>query len=461
MPFEGEFAHYKPLKRIVESEQVKKLLSRAHRIESHSINTVPLNTVVLSSLEQSGWLPDFVVAIDGSVAEEQVNNGYPSAAIGYVTVASVLLDIAKMRQLDTKRPIDPKEFRTLEDAESIDGALPGSNVVVDDELSAVHSFRRALFEVFQSKQMSEAGESILDTYEALLKYKPITDQAQRCPYDDCLRSDQSYQRGHAEYTCSCTHARSLFSTDSLRIHEFMNPEGSNQSMLTETMNVLERIWMVHFLRTLEREGLLPVLQRLAIVVDGPLAIFGAPAWLSSAIKHELFRINNAAKQAVRDNAFDLLLFGVEKSGAFMEHLTDLDKGPNGERDALPRQSATLLTDAYIKQRIIFSNSDREYGRNTYFGRKAFYKTSSGALIVINSPLLNEAHSDLRRAEPNQFPRLSDTMRLLDTLVSARYRNAVTPLISAHAEAAIPMNLGKRVLEKLARQLMSDGSVRKI
>jgi len=52
-------------------------------------------------------------------------------------------------------------------------------------------------------------------------------------------------------------------------------------------------------------------------------------------------------------------------------------------------------------------------------------------------------------------RLADAMSLLDKLVSARYRNALTPLISAHAEAAIPMNLGKRVLEKLARQLMSE------
>ncbi len=37
----------------------------------------------------------------------------------------------------------------------------------------------------------------------------------------------------------------------------------------------------------------------------------------------------------------------------MEHLTELDKGPNGESDALPRQAPMLLTDDYIKQRIIF------------------------------------------------------------------------------------------------------------
>ncbi len=460
MPFEGEYAHYRPLKRIVENEQVQRLLARSHRIEPNSIPSTPLNTVSLLDLQPTENGIDFVLAIDGSMHEEPVDNGYPSAAVGYVTVASVLLDVAKMKVLDAKRPIDPKEFRTLEDAESIDGALPGSNVVIDDELDAVHSFRRALFEIFRSKQVSESGESILNTYEILLRLKPTSVNPQACPYKDCLRTDKSYSVGLAEYQCNCPNARSLFSTDALRIHEFMNPEGSNQAMLTETMSVLERVWVIHFLRTLEREKLLPVLQRLAIVVDGPLAVFGAPAWLSSAIKIELARINNAAKKAIGDNNFDLLMFGVEKTGAFMEHLTNIDKGPKGEGNALPNQSAFLLTDDYIKQRIRFSNSERMYGRNTYFGRKAFYKTASGALIVINSPFLNEDHSDLKCAEVSQFPRIADTMKLLDTLVSARYRNSVTPLISAHAEAAIPLNLGRRVLEKLAQQLMSQTSMRK-
>ncbi len=456
MPYEDEFAHYKPLKRVSESAQVKALLARA-QVKINSPAPVLLKTIALADLKPSGWISDFVLAVDGSMAEVPVKNGYPSAAVGYVTVASVLLDVAKMMRLDAQRPADPKEFRTIQNAESIDAALPGSNVVVDNELNAVGSFRRALFELFQSKRVSENGESLLDTYEALLKYKPVSDR-QKCPHgEDCLRPDQNYQRGDSEYTCSCLQARSLFSTDALRIHESMKPEGSNQSVLTQTMSVLERVWVVHFLRTLEQEKLLPVLQRLAIVLDGPLAVFDDPAWLSSSIKSELSRINDAAKQAIHDDKFEMLLCGIEKSGAFMEHLTELDKGPDGESDALPRQTAMLLTDDYIKQRIIFSTSDREYGRNTYFGRKVFYKAASGALIVLNLPFLNDSHKDLKRAEVNQFPRLADTMSLLDKLVSARYCNAVTPIISAHAEAAIPMNLGKRVLEKLARQLMAEAA----
>lgn len=234
----------------------------------------------------------------------------------------------------------------------------------------------------------------------------------------------------------------------------MNPEGSNQSMLTETMTVLERVWMLHVLRSLEKTQSLRVLRSIAFVLDGPLAVFGAPAWISTAIMKELQRINKVARETFNDPNFNLMLIGIEKSGSFVEHLEQLDKGLDGQCDALPKQSAVLLTDSYIKQRIIFSKSPQAYGHNTYFGRKAFYKTRSGSLIVFSTPFLDDANQDLDVAEPAQFPRLADTMRLLDRMASARYRNSLTNIISAHAEAAIPLNLGKKVLEKLASRLMN-------
>ena len=151
-------------------------------------------SVALSNLKPSEWTPDFVLAIDGSEAEVPIKNGYPLAAVGYVTVASVLLDVAKMVMLDAERPVDPKEFRTIENAELIDSALPTTNVVIDDEQDTAASFRRTLFELLNDKRMSDNGESLLETYEDLLKGKPAPDR-QRCPFDDCLLPDKGYQRG--------------------------------------------------------------------------------------------------------------------------------------------------------------------------------------------------------------------------------------------------------------------------
>jgi hypothetical protein len=44
------------------------------------------------------------------------------------------------------------------------------------------------------------------------------------------------------------------------------------------------------------------------------------------------------------------------------------------------------------------------------------------------------------------------MSLLDQIVSSRFQNSVSPLISAHAEAAIPLNLGKRIFQDIAREI---------
>src|SRR5208283_294230 len=126
MPYEGEFAGYRPLQRIVETERVQGLL-RKSRVFLPNANGTSVVSPKLAPLPNHG-LPSYVVAIDGSNAEVDVRNGYPGAKVGYCTVASVLLNLAEMARLDEQRPVDPLEFRKTEEASTVDAALPGSNV---------------------------------------------------------------------------------------------------------------------------------------------------------------------------------------------------------------------------------------------------------------------------------------------------------------------------------------------
>lgn len=448
MPYDGEFAHYGPLRRLAESKRVLDLLTSYHPHERTSMPPVdPAATV--SDAAPSEWLPKMVLAVDGSNLEVLVKNGFPGAEASYVTVASVLLDVARMKELDKHRPADPREIRKTEQSEAIDCALPGCNVVFSGEDSAKASLRRALFEVFRSVQTAPDGETLLDTYEALLKLKPTDTREQRCPLDDCPSDRNVYHPREGQYSCACEHNRTLYSTDALRVHERMAPFGSNGAIFAEIRQVLERLWIIHILRTLEQKNLLGVTRRLAIVLDGPLAVFGQPAWLSKAIASELKRLAPIVRSAT--GGTDLLFLGIEKSGQAVDHFTALD-----QEDVFPKQRALLLSDAYIKQNIVFSTSTKPYGADTYFGRKLLYKTASGARIVANTPFLEDAHADTSCAEPEQFPRLPDAMSVLDSLVSSRYPHALAPLVAAHAEAAIPLNIGTKVLARLAKELMADG-----
>jgi hypothetical protein len=189
---------------------------------------------------------------------------------------------------------------------------------------------------------------------------------------------------------------------------------------------------------------------IAFFIDGPLAVFGPPAWLSAAISAELKRLNSIVQ---KETSKDLLIVGIEKTGEFVNHFDEIDQTEIEGQLLYPPCSFTLLTDDYIKKRINQSSSTRRYGQDTYFGRKLFYKTKNGARIVASIPFLSSEQDTISSDNVNLYPRFNTVCLLLDKLVSSRYNNAITPLISAHAEASIPLNLGTKVLKQLAQALM--------
>lgn len=450
MPYEGQYANYGPLRRIVQNDRVRKLLGR-YRIRERGEDSGDIE-LPLVPVTPSEWQPDWVLAIDGSYSPVAIENGFPGAETAYVTVAAVLLDIQKVTALDALRPVDPVEFRTTERAQSVDFVIPGCNVVLDAEQTAVDSMRRALFDVLAGERSFDDGESLLDTYDALFQSKP-DNRVQQCPYQDCFDPKRRFIPGSGRYTCHCMWGKSLYSTDGLRIREGMNDGGPNGAMYQEILQVVERLWIFNFLRSLEQRKWLSSLKRIAIVLDGPMAVFGHPAWISQRMHSELVRLNQLIRCAT--GGLDLLLMGIEKTGQFVEHLNLIDLYANGTTGRFPEQGVALLTDQYIKRNIIFSASPKPYGQDTYFGRKFFYKTHTGGLIVGTLPILDADDADFDNPGPFAYPRLADALSLLDQVVSSRYENALTPIVSAHAEAAIPLHFGTKVLEQLARELMVD------
>jgi len=451
MPYENEFAGYRPLHRIVECERVKQLLQRARIFQPADGDDAI--TPVTAPVEP-GILPKFVVAIDGSRAEVQVDEEvkYPGARIGYCTVASVLIDLDLVERLDANRPVDPQLFRKTEKASSIDAALPGSNIVTRRQNSARSAFREELYDHFQAIIIDEEDKTpLIDTYEILLALKPGT-HSQRCPYfedDGCEHEFRKIPDG-VSHCPSCQ--RPVYSTDALRIHERFNPLGTNEEAFTYVMQVWEKLLLIHLLRILERRSLFQHVHNLAFFLDGPLAVFGPPAWLSAALSRELKRLNAEARLLTGN---DIIVLGIEKTGEFASHFDEIDRGLTPGKPFFEPRQYLMPKDSYIKERIQQSASQKRFGMDTYFGRKFFYKTKGGARIVANIPFLTEAQDRLDTDDVSLFPRFSADCALLDRLVSSRYPNALSPLISAHAEASIPLNLGAKVLQQLAQALIGE------
>jgi hypothetical protein len=296
---------------------------------------------------------------------------------------------------------------------------------------------------------SEDNTRLLETYQALLAYKPSGTIA--CPYAH-LGCDHQVSVTTNLSTCPCNRRKPLFPTDALRIHERFNDDaGTNGEAFGYVLSVWERLLLVHLLRCFEQRKWLDRLNAIAFLVDGPLAIFGPPAWLSAAISSQLKRLNVIIREKTGNDA---IIVGIEKSGNFVAHFEEIDNREDGGSYFDPA-SYFLPTDSYIKQRVIFSDSTKPYGADTYFGRKFFYKTQSGARIVANIPFLTREQDTLTIDDPALYPQFGTVCTLLDKLVTSRFPNALAPIVSAHAQASIPLQLGQKVLRQLAQALMRE------
>jgi hypothetical protein len=446
MPYEGEYATYRPLHRISECQRVKGLLARSKLLEAARAVCAPKP---VEAPQQAPPMPRFILAIDGSYAEVDVKNGYPGAKVGYCTAASVLIDLHLVGELDVARPVDPVEFRKTEQAASVDAALPGSNVVTRRQNSARASFREELYDLFADIVVDEDDrKNLLSTYEVLLALKP-TANPQSCPYKESHGCTAEFLVGPGCTACP-TCGRPIYSTDALRIHERFRDTGTNGEAFGLVMQVIERLLVIHFLRCFERRDLLQRLTSLAFFIDGPLAVFGPPAWLSAAIGKELKRLNQEVQASTGQ---DLLILGIEKTGVFVQHFEEIDQTETPGQQLFSTRQYLLLTDKYIKDRILHTDSQKRYGEDTYFGRKFFYKTLSQARIVASIPFLSDAQDTLDSDDISLYPQFPAVCTLLDRVVSSRYANAVSPLIAANAQAAIPLRLGSKVLTQLARALL--------
>lgn len=451
MSFEGEFAHYEPLRRLLSSEKVKAFVNSL-KIRDVATNVIDVVKQVVKEkdLDDLGTTqPDLILAIDGSVAEAPVTKGFPSASYGCISVASVLIDLKKIQAVEAERFPDPRAVNETESASTFEAVFPGCNVFQTENETPKEYLRRKIFEELRdTKAFSNGGETLLETYEYLLDIKSkYPGRPSKCPIEGFENEDLTIQHGVYEHKST---KKPLYSTDALRLHELMNPSGSNGELFGQIMSAFEKIWFVNILRSFEKKGWLSTLRRVAFFIDGPLAVFSTPSWLANCIREEICRINEEQKKI---NNQDMIILGIEKTGTFCNHFQDLDTNREGVGDIFPKQSAFLITDAYIKKNIIFSTSNKPYGEDTYYGRKFFYKTSSGQRLVPVVASYSKEEWNLSTAEVSQFSRLKDVMKLLDSLVSSRYPNSITPLISAHAEAAIPFNMGQKLFEQIARQIV--------
>lgn len=438
MPFMSEYATGESLLSLQNSEAVREF-EGVVLTEPRQVEPPPLIDV-----KRNNWRPRRVVAVDGSTVTEAVRNGFPIAEASLMKVSVVSLDVRKIIDIEPGDIPPPRVFLEMERAETFDKVLPGANIVRANRPNDTPKrfFRETAYEAFKAK-IDLNGETLLETIRAIEQGKH-SHKSIGCPVDGC---DNLLSKGTNSYQCSCPRQESLYETDALRFSERFSEISSNGEAHGEVRHVLEVITLMNILRCFANETDLEYLRDNVFVLDGPLALFGHPAWLTPYIRTELQRINDFCKKV---GGFDIAVFGLEKSGEFVEHFERIDFcEQGGPRKKLNNGSVIAPTSRYTNRNVVLRpDSAKPHGADTYFGRKILYKTRTGDHAVITTSMSNMLAEDFERNDLACYPRLADMLNVLDHLATYLYRDGFMPLIRANAHAAIPLGRGANIIRSL-------------
>lgn len=447
MPYQGEYATGQSLRRLEESPAVKNFLGTIRRGEGVRSHQLPDR---LEPKRGTGQVTRLVV-IDSSTVTHTVENGYPGAEASLFNLAAVVLDLARVREYSIGYLPGPEEMRRLERCETLSAVLPGRNVVRSTvpEDSALRFFRATIRAELDAR-LDPSHETVLETYLRITE-KQTNGHLTKCPVEECpLPEDRKIAVGTRDAPCECERREQIYVSDALRTHDRFLNEGSSEQAFTAFRIVVEHLALVNILRYFERTNDWDVLRTTGFILDGPLAIFGMPAWLKVYVQREISRLHGLAVEA---GGPGILLMGVEKSGQFLDHLRALDwKTKHGERSAIENGSAFAPDKRYTHRHIVLRpESAKAHGHVTYYGRKVLYKNAVGQHSVITTPIVNDAGEDRSCVSEDAFPRIGEALDIMDELGTHLYADGFAPLVRAHAHAAIPLRAGTRMLEEIFRR----------
>ena len=439
MPFEGEFATGESLITLEKSEALREFRGRVRQRPKGS----GPNPNVLK-VTRNDWMPNRVIAVDGSTINVPLDNGFPLAEVSLLKVALVSIDLSLLADSSERIP-SPRIFYDMEKAHTFDKVLPGANIDrADVENDTPRKFFRETVQEVLEARIGSAHESLAETVRAIVGESRIGAKPPSCPLEDCER-ELTY--GSGRYKCPCSREETLFEADAFRFSERFSDVSSNGEAHGEVRHLVEVLSLLNVLRFFAREeNTLGYLRDNVFILDGPLALFGHPAWLTPYVRRELMRINDLCRQ----KGFELAVFGFEKSGAFVEHFEQLDfTSKKGPRSKYPAGTAIALDSRYINRNIALRpENDKPHGKETYFGRKILYKTAAGDHAVLTCAMINEVGQDFEKADIVCYPRLGDILNVLDHLATYLYRDGFMPLVRANAQAAIPLRKGSDIIRGL-------------
>lgn len=394
-----------------------------------------------ADLGQQICTPRWTMATDSSPFEHVVDPNFPSTRLTFAQMSAVLVDLQRLRER-IGRFVDPAAIRDAQHATVMAGVLPSSNLVRTDGTPPLRAFREAVDELLRTRHVE--GRSLFEVLEEVQANRLDTDgrplgSVPRCPTcrEPMASPDHTDKPGAitfgAEGTkCPSCHEQIMF-IDLLRAHETFREHGENLEACGRVLSVAERLITLGFLDHVH-ERMRGVMGDIALITDGPLALFGEVAKLKTGILRRM----QAVAEELRCQRLRLpVIVGIEKSGVFVEHARAI-------RQHVPLGMLMTPDPDYVERYITFRGS--QHGSETYYGRHFFYRSAARRVYVITVPPLGRRDALPHEPfEPADYPTLASTCALIERVGTRLYDDATIPLVLAHRFAAFPAETAGNVL----------------
>ena len=462
MPYENELADKTSHVDIVKNPDVQEFLKKCHKIDfPEEAERKNLSDVFTIPKKSQFMKPKNIISIDGSYYESSVTEKFPSRKIGFIKIGVVLLKCDVLDKIGTESVfVDPFEIAKFkENNESYSFVLPSANIVYEDCDDVQQSFRRSLDEQFDNFRTDKDNP---DTSLRMTLFKLASSlngctesklKLSKCP--NCEKSEDVFVDKDKQSYCSHC-GKPLYITDILRVWEQVEGMTSNLGAITRTMNVVERLIAVHYIRTIVEkspQSYTEALENICFFIDGPLAIFGEPAKLHSSIMKYLESINIEMRKHGKS---DLLIMGIQKTGAVNDFLNNI-------QEFIPNNSIYCLSDEFRDKYVNFEKkpaASDTYGLETYFGQDFLYKSQSGKTFVFNAPYPWSSKSavnnfKVEKAKIENYRNLDVYLSLLNDFECQMYENSLIPTVLAHKYTAISLAPGSKVLDLLAKSNITN------
>lgn len=369
------------------------------------------------------------LAIDGSIDTVSLNN--PKVEAGFIKVGVVLENMRKLKLLEGERLVDRRVLDDCYRSYSCQTVIPGPGITdLGGTLSSRDKYRMEVYESLKHLRVDpenlfkKTGEAPT-LLEVLVSLRGRPREMVECT--SCRVKVEAL--AEAPRRCGACGESMVYYSDFLGLHDRIRSEGSTNFSYTEVMSTFERLIMAGLLL---KAGQTPEsLMKVAFITDGPLAFF-----LSGSLAEDMLTLYQSLPACV--------LFGVEKTGTFVDFASQ-----SMLKEVLPPGSVFMVNDEALKR--VTGKARKEYGQNSFYGRRFIYRSDAGAFFVFTTP---PAYGT-PYGEGSDYWEAYPTLRVICEVLEADATYAFgveTPALSVVAQAnhaaSLPKGLGEELLTSL-------------